>query len=91
MKIDSDAELYHGTGCNECNNTGMRGRVGIFELLRISDKLRKLVASKPTTEKILKAAGTGLVSMRHDGVEKILEGITTAEEVLRVTQGIDDE
>jgi len=91
VKIDSDTELYHGMGCNECNNTGMRGRIGIFELLRISDKLRKLIASRPTTEKIVKSAGTGLVSMRHDGVEKILAGVTTAEEVLRVTQGIDDE
>ncbi|HIJ70493.1 MAG TPA: Flp pilus assembly complex ATPase component TadA [Planctomycetes bacterium] len=91
VTIDSDAELYHGTGCDECNNTGMRGRIGIFELLRISDKLRKLIASRPTTEKIVKAAGPGLVSMRHDGIEKILTGITTAEEVLRVTQGIDDE
>jgi type II secretory ATPase GspE/PulE/Tfp pilus assembly ATPase PilB-like protein len=91
VKIGSDAKLYHGTGCSECNDTGMRGRVGIFELLRITDKLRKLIASRPTTEKIIKAAGAGLVSMRHDGVEKILVGITTAEEVLRVTQGIDDE
>ncbi len=91
VTISPDAELYHGAGCNECNNTGMRGRVGIFELLRIGDKLRKLIAQKPTTEKILKTAGSGLVSMRHDGVEKILAGATTAEEVLRVTQGIGDE
>ena len=91
VTIDSDAQLYHGKGCSECNDTGMRGRIGIFELLRITDKLRKLIASRPTTEKITKAAGAGLVSMRHDGVEKILAGITTAEEVLRVTQGIDDE
>jgi len=89
--ISPDAQLYHGTGCNECNNTGMRGRIGIFELLRITEKLRKSIASRPTTEKIIKVAGPGLVCMRHDGIEKIMSGITTPQEVLRVTQGIDDE
>jgi len=69
----------------------MRGRIGIFELLRITEKLRKSIASRPTTEKIIKVAGPGLVCMRHDGIEKIMSGITTPQEVLRVTQGIDDE
>jgi type II secretory ATPase GspE/PulE/Tfp pilus assembly ATPase PilB-like protein len=69
----------------------MRGRVGIFELLRIGDKLRKLISSSPTTEEISKTAGDGFVSMRHDGIEKILAGMTTPEEVLRVTQGIEDD
>jgi len=91
VTIAPDAELYHGAGCSECNNTGMRGRVGIFELLRVGDKLRKLIASSPTTEEIAKMAGESFMCMRHDGIEKILEGATTPEEVLRVTQGIEDE
>lgn len=91
VTIEPNAKLFHGTGCNDCNNTGMRGRIGMFELLRITDKLRRLIASRPTTEKITKTAGSGLVCMRHDGIEKILAGTTTPEEVLRVTQGIDDE
>jgi general secretion pathway protein E len=89
--ISPKADLYHGKGCSECNNTGMRGRVGIFELLRIGDKLRKLISSSPTTEEISKTAGDGFVCMRHDGIEKILAGMTTPEEVLRVTQGIEDD
>jgi type II secretion system protein E len=91
VTISPDAELYHGRGCDECNNTGMMGRIGIFELLRITDPLRKLISSRPTTEQIVKAAPEDHVCMRHDGIDKILKGITTAEEVLRVTQGIDED
>ncbi len=91
ITISPDTVLYHGRGCDECNNTGMRGRIGIFELLRITDPLRKLIAAKPTAEEIFKAAPEDYMCMRHDGIEKILKGITTPEEVLRVTQGIDEE
>ena len=91
ITISPDTELYHGRGCDECNNTGVRGRIGIFELLRITDPLRKLIGTKPTAEEIFRAAPEDHVCMRHDGIEKILKGITTPEEVLRVTQGIDEE
>jgi type II secretion system protein E len=90
IAISPDTQLYHGRGCDECNNTGMRGRIGIFELLRITEPLRKLISEKPTTEQITKAAPPDHICMRHDGIEKILQGVTTAEEVLRVTQGIED-
>ncbi|MHC4240375.1 MAG: ATPase, T2SS/T4P/T4SS family [Planctomycetota bacterium] len=69
----------------------MRGRTGIFELLRVTDSLRELIAARPTTEQIVKKAPPDHISMRHDGIAKILEGITTPEEVLRVTQGMDEE
>jgi len=91
IRISPETLLYHGRGCDECNNTGMRGRIGIFELLRITEPLRKLIAAKPATEEISRAAPADHVCMRHDGIEKVLQGITTPEEVLRVTQGIDDE
>jgi type II secretion system protein E len=91
ISISPDAELYHGRGCQECNQTGMKGRIGIFELLRITDSLRKLIAQRPTTDQILQAAPEDHVSMRHDGIEKILKGMTTPEEVIRVTQGMEDE
>ena len=91
MKIDPNSELFHGVGCEDCNGSGMRGRKGIFELLRVNEPLRKLIAGSPTTEEIKDAAGEDNISMRHDGIEKILAGITTAEEVLRVTQGIEED
>ena len=91
VTIDSDVTLYHGIGCDQCNQTGMRGRMGIFELLRVTETLRPLIAGKPTTEQILKHAPDDHVSMRHDGIMRVLAGITTPEEVLRVTQGVDEE
>jgi type II secretory ATPase GspE/PulE/Tfp pilus assembly ATPase PilB-like protein len=91
VKVKENIKLYRGVGCNECLNTGTRGRTGIFELLRITDKLRELIATRPTTEQIIKAAPVDHVSMRHDGVEKVLKGQTTPEEVFRVTQSIVEE
>lgn len=91
IRIPVEASLYHGTGCDECNHTGLSGRIGIFELLRITDTLRKLIAERPTTEQILAAAPSDHVSMRHDGIEKILAGLTTPEEVLRVTHTVEEE
>ena len=69
----------------------MSGRVGIFELLRVTDTLRKLISTRPATEQIVAAASSDHVSMRHDGILKILAGQTTPEEVLRVTQGVEEE
>ncbi|MBW8036659.1 MAG: type II/IV secretion system protein [Planctomycetes bacterium] len=91
VMIPRDIKFYKGTGCNECNKSGMKGRVGIFELLRVTDKLRKLIATSPTTEQILTEAPSDYVSMRHDGIDKICKGVTSCEEILRVTKGIDDE
>jgi len=91
IKVQPGSKLYRGRGCNECMHSGVQGRTGIFELLRITDNLRELIATRPTTEQIVKAAPPDHVGMRHDGIEKALAGITTLEEVFRVTQGIDEE
>jgi type II secretory ATPase GspE/PulE/Tfp pilus assembly ATPase PilB-like protein len=91
IEIKRNATLYHGAGCNECNHTGMRGRIGIFELLRITGTLRELIAAKPTTEQIIKMAPADHISMVHDGMQKALEGITTPEEIFRVAKSIGDE
>jgi type II secretory ATPase GspE/PulE/Tfp pilus assembly ATPase PilB-like protein len=91
LEIKQGATLYHGAGCNECMRTGMSGRTGIFELLRISGTLRELIANRPTTEQITKAAPADHISMVHDGLGKVLEGITTPEEVFRVAESIGEE
>ena len=91
IKVDRNVKFYHGAGCNKCVQTGMSGRVGIFELLRITGRLRELIAAKPTTEQIIKAAPADHVTMIHDGLAKVVEGITTAEEVLRVARSIDED
>jgi type II secretory ATPase GspE/PulE/Tfp pilus assembly ATPase PilB-like protein len=71
--------------------TGMSGRTGIFELLRITGTLRELIANKPTTEQIIKAAPADHITMVHDGIGKVVEGVTTLEEVFRVAKSIDED
>ena len=91
VAIKPDTQFYHGTGCNECMQTGMKGRTGIFELLRITPTMRDLIAARPTTEQIIRAAPADHISMEHDGFAKVLKGITTPEEVLRVAKSIGEE
>ena len=91
MNIQPDTKFYHGAGCNECGQTGMSGRIGIYELLRITGTLRELIASRPTTEQIIKAAPPDHVSMVNDGLTKVSEGITTIEEIFRVAKSIGEE
>jgi type IV pilus assembly protein PilB len=90
-EITQGTTFYHGVGCNECAQTGMMGRVGIFEMLRITGKLRELIASRPTTDAIIKAAPADHISMVHDGIGKVMQGITTPEEVFRVAKTITED
>jgi type II secretory ATPase GspE/PulE/Tfp pilus assembly ATPase PilB-like protein len=91
MKILPDTKFYHGVGCNECGQTGMSGRIGIYELLRITGTLRELIATKPSTEQIIKAAPPDHISMVNDGLTKVLEGVTTPEEIFRVAKSIGED
>lgn len=85
--IDTLPDAYTAVGCKECGETGYIGRQAIFELLTIDDKIRSLILEKPDNPK-LKAAGKaqGMKFLRDDGFAKALDGVTTLEEVLRVTQ-----
>ena len=89
--VEADFRLVRGIGCDECMQTGMRGRTGIFELLTINDPLRRVISDRPTIDQITKAASADHVCMRRDGISKIIAGITTPEEVMRVTQAIDND
>jgi len=80
-------KLFRGAGCDKCMNTGYRGRVAIFELLLIDEEIRELINHKATVRKIRKAAfKSGMMSLRDDGIKKAMRGITTLDEVMRVTQ-----
>jgi general secretion pathway protein E len=68
----------------------MRGRIGIFELLHVTESIRKLIGKGPSSDEIINAAPNDYIDMRHDGIEKILAGITTPEEVFRATQTNED-
>ncbi len=74
-------------GCEECLGTGYKGRTGIYELLTIDESMRQLIVTTPTAGAVKKEAlSRGMVTLRDDGARKVLQGITTMEEVLRVTQ-----
>src|SRR3972149_2274594 len=82
----SALELYRGTGCVHCDNTGYRGRTAIFELMPITDGLKQLIVEKRGANVLrLKAMEEGMVTLREDGWGKVLKGITTVDEVSRVT------
>ncbi len=79
--------IYRGRGCGRCNNTGYRGRKGIFEILVMNQELRELAFNRAPANLIKKAArAAGMRSLLQDGQRKILSGLTTAEEVMRSTQ-----
>jgi type IV pilus assembly protein PilB len=80
-------KLYHGRGCARCHNTGYRGRIGIFEMMMMNNEIRELAYGRAATNKIRRAAiSNGMRPLLEDGKLKILEGLTTVEEIIRVAQ-----
>jgi len=78
--------IYKAVGCKECANTGYRGRTGIFELMEMNSALRELAFNKASTTEIRKQArASGMLTLQEDGVRKIFMGVTTVEEVFRIT------
>jgi general secretion pathway protein E/type IV pilus assembly protein PilB len=83
-----NANVQKGRGCPKCNNTGNRGRFGIFEIFVVEDEARKLIYDRvPTTVLRQRAREMGMRTLREDGIRKVLAGLTTAEEVIRATVG----
>jgi type II secretory ATPase GspE/PulE/Tfp pilus assembly ATPase PilB-like protein len=79
--------VYQGQGCKVCNKTGYLGRVGVFEVLEVTNAVRKLITEKRDADVIAQAAiAEGMNTMLDDGLEKIAKGVTTIAEVLRVTK-----
>jgi len=84
-------KLYRGKGCKTCLNTGYKGRIGLVEVLTLTPKIKELVASNAQEFQIKEAARKeGMKTLREHGIEKALKGITTVEEILRVTVGDQD-
>jgi type IV pilus assembly protein PilB len=81
-----EKKFYYGKGCDACNQTGYKGRKGIYELMKITDPLRELINERaPTVTLKEKAIELGMVTLRHDGLRSIFAGDTTIEEVLKYT------
>ena len=83
----SASRVYAPQGCPACRQTGYRGRIGIYELLLGNDRIRALANERQPTNVIKQAAiEAGMKTLRHDGWDKVLQGITSMDEVLRVTK-----
>ena len=78
--------LFKGQGCSTCNNTGYKGRIGIFEMLAISEDIRRIIATQGFSLDVLydEARKEEMVTMFQDGLRKVERGMTTIEEILRV-------
>jgi type II secretion system protein E len=84
----SDAEVMKPVGCEECRNTGYRGRMGIFEIFIIDDNVRHMINNRRSTLLLRqRARELGMRTLREDGVRKVLAGLTSAEEVISITLG----
>jgi general secretion pathway protein E len=82
-----DVQVFEGRGCEECSNTGYRGRAGVFELLPVSDNVRQLILKRSSADAIREAAvQQGMRTLRDDGWRTVGRGVTTVAEVVRVTQ-----
>ena len=81
-----DLRFYQGRGCSHCNNTGYSGRQGVYEVMPVTPRVRKMILDRASTESLKRQAmAEGMLSLRQDAILKLKGGITTAEEVLRET------
>ena len=86
-----DITFVEGEGCHECRGTGYSGRIAIYEVLAIDEAIRNLIIAKASSTTIRAAAlKSGFIGLREEGLEKAIKGITTLEEVMRITQEIEE-
>ncbi|KKR15705.1 MAG: Type II secretion system protein E (GspE), partial [Candidatus Levybacteria bacterium GW2011_GWC1_40_19] len=84
---NQQVQLYRGKGCGECGGSGYLGRIGVFEVLPVSQKIASLILEHPESVAVEKEAVLeGMITMKQDGYLKVIQGVTTIEEVLRVAQ-----
>jgi len=77
--------LYKAVGCSRCNNTGYRGRLGLYEVMVMSEAIRKLTVEHKSSDEIGRVAqAEGMKTLRDDGIEKVMLGHTSMEEIARV-------
>ena len=85
--LKKEHTFYHGKGCKNCRGTGYKGRTGIFEILVVDERIRELILKKASASEIKQVAvQAGMKTLRDDGLLKVAEGVTTLDEVMRVTQ-----
>ncbi len=86
VRVGADVEAYEPVGCGRCNNSGYRGRVGLYSVMSLSDKLKEMTIARAAEPEIAAVAREeGMLTLREDGVSKVRAGSTSLEEILRVT------
>jgi len=87
LKIPEPLYIWQTDGCQKCNNEGFVGRIGLFEILSMTDQLSDIILKEPSEREIIKETRRqGMITMKQDGILKVLAGVTTIEEVLRVAE-----
>ncbi|MFO7945824.1 MAG: ATPase, T2SS/T4P/T4SS family [Armatimonadota bacterium] len=82
---NQDVTFYHGVGCDSCRQTGYSGRIGVFELMEMNQEIGELVVKRASAGQVKEAAlASGMITLGQDGFEKVLQGVTTVEELSRV-------
>jgi type II secretory ATPase GspE/PulE/Tfp pilus assembly ATPase PilB-like protein len=85
--IDENLKIYHAKGCEKCSNTGYRGRIGIYEAFLIDSDIQKLILGETSIVAIKEQAQKkGMITMYQDGLIKVIQGITTVDEIDRVAE-----
>jgi type IV pilus assembly protein PilB len=96
LDLSKGIKFFHGKGCDICNGIGLKGRVAIYEAVPINENIKTIITEKSGAEELLNKEkdAMGILSMKQDGILKILKGMTTIEEIDRITEGnmsLDDE
>ena len=90
LELPPDTQFFRGKGCERCRNTGYRGRIGIFEVLKMNDRIRELVVTRPPTSAIRALAREfGMKTLWEDGIAKVVGGVTTIEELMDEAERVD--
>ena len=90
LELAADTKFHRGKGCDHCHNTGYHGRIGIFEVLKMNDRIRELGVTRPPTSAIrARAQEHGMKTLWTDGIDKVLDGATTIDEVMREAEKLD--
>jgi type II secretory ATPase GspE/PulE/Tfp pilus assembly ATPase PilB-like protein len=90
LELPPDTQFFKGKGCERCRNTGYTGRMGIFEVMKLNDRLRELIVTRPPTSAVRALAREyGMKTLWEDGIRKVVQGVTTIEEVLDEAEKVD--
>jgi type IV pilus assembly protein PilB len=80
-----DTQLYKSVGCAHCNGTGYKGRLGIYEIMPVTEAVERLIVERKSADELMRVAvAEGMITLRQDGLERVRQGVTTVEEISRV-------